>query len=145
MAVQRIFITGVDRIDRALKLLPMKVQKKIIRPAIRDGLKLVKAETEAQVPVDTGLTKDSIKIKAVAKRKTGRIALLVQISGKVPGLIKTSAAGKRGFYPAFVEYGSAGHPPNPFMRRAYTSAGPAARNLTMQRILEGTEREAAKP
>lgn len=144
MATQRLYITGIKQIDRRLKLLPLKVQKKIIRPAIRDGLKLVKAEMAVQAPVDTGLMKKSIKIKAVAKRKVGRIAMLVQISGKVAGLVKTSKSGKRTFYPAAVEWGSRDHPPNPFGRRAYTGAGPAARDLAMQKILDGTLREASK-
>lgn len=144
MAVTRLYITGIKRIDRALKLLPMKVQKKIIRPAIRDGLKLVKAEMEVQVPRDTGLTGRNIKIKAVKKRKVGRIAMLVQVSAKAPGLVKTTKAGKRHFYPADEEYGNRDHPPNPFGRRSYIGAGPSARDLTMQKILDGTLREASK-
>lgn len=144
MAVTRIYVTGIKRIDRMLKMLPMKVQKKIIRPAIRDGLKLVKSEMEMQVPVDTGLTKENIKIQAVKKRKVGRIAMLVQVSAKAAGLVKTTKAGKRYFYPAVVEYGDKNTPANPFARRAYTGAGPSATSLTQQRILDGVNREAVK-
>jgi HK97 gp10 family phage protein len=145
MPAVRIFITGIKRIDKRLKLLPMKLQKKIIRQAIRDGLKIVRAEMEMQVPVDTGLTKENIEIKAFKKRKTGRVGMNVQISGKAAGLVKHTKAGKRFFYPAVVEYGSKNHPPNPFGRRTFTGAGPAARDLTMQKILDGIEREALKP
>lgn len=144
MAVQRIYITGIKRIDKALKTLPMKVQKKIIRPAIRSGLKLVQAEAEIQVPRDTGLTEENIEIKAYKKRRVGRIGMMVQVSAKAAGLVKTSKGGKRAFYPAIVEYGGRDHPPDPFMRRSYTGAGPEARDTTMQHILDGTLREAAK-
>lgn len=140
---QLIFITGVNRIDKKLNRLPTKLQKKVIRQAIRDGLKLVKAETVMQAPRDTGLTAKSVKVRALKGRQRGRIAMEVSISGKVPGLIKTSESGERVFYPAVVEYGAKDHPPNPFMRRSFVAAGPTARELTMQKILNGVNREAA--
>jgi HK97 gp10 family phage protein len=145
MAVQRVFITGIKRIDKKLKLLPQAVQKKIIRPAIREGLKLVKAEAAMRAAVDTGRMKKALKIVAYKKRKVGRIGMNLQISTSVPGLVKHSKSGKRAFYPAVEEYGARDHPPDPFMRPAFTGAGPSARDLTMQKILDGIEREAMKP
>jgi hypothetical protein len=59
--------------------------------------------------------------------------------------VKHSKSGKRAFYPAVEEYGARDHPPDPFMRPAFTGAGPSARDLTMQKILDGIEREAMKP
>jgi hypothetical protein len=78
MAVQRV-ITGIKRIDKKLKLLLQAVQKKIIRPAIREGLKLVKAEAAMRAAVDTGRMKKALKIVAYKKRKVGRIGMNLQI------------------------------------------------------------------
>jgi hypothetical protein len=113
MAVQRVFITGIKRIDKKLKLLPQAVQKKIIRPAIREGLKLVKAEAAMRAAVDTGRMKKALKIVAYKKRKVGRIGMNLQISTSVPGLVKHSKSGKRAFYPAVEEYGEQGSSPRP--------------------------------
>jgi HK97 gp10 family phage protein len=139
-----VIVTGIRDIDRKLKRLPGAVQKKVVRKAMRAGLKVQAAEVKSQVPVDTGLTKSAVKVRAVKRRKRGTIEQEVMISGKVAGLVKTSKSGNRAFYPAIVEYGSSAHPPNPFMRRAYESKGEAARQTTMQVLRDGIESETAK-
>ncbi len=136
-----VIITGIRDIDRRLKLLPLKVQKKVMRPAMRDGLKMVAAEVRMQAPVDTGLTESAVQVRALKQKRRDAVALEVRISGKVPGLIKHGTQ-QAVFYPAVVEYGREGVPPNPFMRRAYEAKGEPARQLTIQRIREGVEREA---
>src|SRR4051812_17863762 len=104
-----------------MKLLPLKVQKKVLRPAMRDGLKLVAAEVRTQAPLgETGRTRGAVKVRALKQRRRDSVAFEVNISGKVPGLIKPSQGGPV-FYPAVVEYGRQDMPPNPFMRRSYES------------------------
>lgn len=165
MKVQ-VVVTGIKKIDRGLKSLDIKIQKKIVRQGIRAGLKVMRAEVIRQVPVDTGLTKKSVKLKAWSKRRKGIIRMNVLISGGEPGLIKTSKQGNRTFYPAAVEYGVKGRKanavvrffapkakvygdgsvkPNPFMRRAFQYAGKTSRDVAIRTILEGIEREAGKP
>lgn len=131
-------ITGVAEIDRKLKGLVPKLQKKALRQSIRAGLKIVQREVKAQAPVDTGLMKSKVKVRATKSKRKNNIGAEVRI-GSDEGLVKTSKGGKRAFYPAVVEFGSARVPANPFMRRAYESKGEEARQITMMRLLLAIE------
>jgi len=141
---QALIITGVKPIDRKLKLLPPRLQKKVVRQAMRAGCKILADEVRAQAPVLSGLTKSAVKVRATKSRKRGTLGIEVQISGKVDGLIKTDSEGKGTFYPAVVQYGREGVPPNPFMSRAFESKGEAARQVTIEALRQGVEREASQ-
>lgn len=142
MPQKAIVITGIKSIDRKLRKLPGKVQKKVVRQSMRAGLKIVQQEMKAQVPVDKGPTKANVKVRALKKRKRDRIALEVRV-GSAPGLIKHWKSGEPYFYPAGIEYGDSEHQPNPFGRRSYNAKGETARQVTMVKMKEGVEREAA--
>jgi hypothetical protein len=130
-----IIITGIKDIDRKLRTLEPRIQKKVVRSSMRKGLKLIAAEVKSQVPVLSGLTKSAVKTRAVKKRRRGSIELEVLVDGKVPGLIKPSAKGPV-FYPAIVEYKM-----DPFMRRSFTAKGEAARQVTLESLRNGIEQE----
>src|SRR5262249_55581126 len=98
-----VVVTGVKRIDRRLRLLPLKVQKKVLRKAMRDGLKVVQSEVKAEVPVDKGITKRNVVVRAVARRKRGVVELEVRVNPNAQTK-KTSKAGKTTFYPAVVQF-----------------------------------------
>jgi HK97 gp10 family phage protein len=108
---------------------------------MRKGLKVIATEMKSQVPVDTGLTKSAVQVRAVKSRKRNSISLECRISGKKPGLIVTPDSGKPVFYPAVVEYGSSDHPPNPFGRRTFDSKGEVAKQVTIHEIRNGVEAE----
>jgi HK97 gp10 family phage protein len=135
-----IVVTGIKEIDRKLKELEPKIQRKVLRQAMRSGMKHVFQEALMRVSVLTGLLKKNIKLRAM-KRKRNRVGLLVQVKSD-PGLVKTSKDGKRYFYPASVEWGHGSVPPHPFMRPAYDLKGPEARDTTLSELLAGTMREA---
>lgn len=137
-----VVITGIKELDKRLKTLEPRVQKKVLRQAMRAGLKILAAEVKAQVPVDTGATKSQVKVRAVKRRKRGTIELEVQIVATDQLKRTSSKTGQTVFYPAIVEYGSPGRPANPFMHRAYAAAGESARQETMVRLRAGIEREA---
>lgn len=137
-----VVVTGVKEIDRKLKILEPSIQKKVLRQAMRSGMKIVLQEALLRVPVLTGLLKRNIKLRAM-KRKRNRIGLLVQVKSD-PGFVKPSKAGVKYWYPASVEFGHGTVPPHPFMRPAYDTQGPAARDKTLHELLDGTMREAAK-
>ena len=146
MPTLRVIVTGVKRLDKKLAQLPLKIQKKILRPAMRAGLKLVKTAVEAEAPRDTGTLASNVKVRSLGRRKGGRVEMEVRIKGN-PALIKTSKSGQRFFYPAGVQYGVKSHNvrPNQFMSRAYRQTGRAARDLTMQWLLDGVNREISAP
>jgi Bacteriophage HK97-gp10, putative tail-component len=129
-----IVVIGIPEIDRKLRLLEPRVQKRVVRQAMRTGLKIIKREVESQVPVDTGLTKRNVKLRAVKKKKRGTIELEVLISGKETGLTVHPRHGKPVFYPAVVEYKH-----NPFMRRSYTAKGEQARLVTIEALKRGVD------
>lgn len=88
-----VVITGDKEIDRRLKSLLPRIQKKVLRSAMRKGMKLVLADAQARVPVLTGLTKEHLKLKAM-KRSRSRVGLNVQV-GNAEGLTKTRPRGRR--------------------------------------------------
>ena len=133
-----IIITGVKEIDRRLKTLEQRVQKKVLRQAMRSGMKIVLADAKSRVPVLSGLTKQNLKLRAM-KRSRSKQGLLVQVKS-AEGLTKTTRKGEKVFYPAIVEY----RPGHAFMRPAYDTKGPTARDKTMNELLDGTLREAEK-
>lgn len=139
MSNQLVVITGVASVDRRLKSLIPRLQKKVIRKAMRDGLKVIKQETKAQSPIETGETKRNVSVRALKKRKRNLIAMEVRIKA-VDSLKRTTKSGEVYFYPALVEY-----EPDPFMKRAYDTKGRSARNETMKQIHLGIDREASKP
>ncbi len=143
MAKRNIVVIGVEAIDKKLRKLSGAVGKKVVRRSMRKGMKIIAAATKSEVPVDTGLTKKSVQVRAL-KRSRKRLGIEVRVSGKVPGLIKTSAAGKRTFYPAVVEYGRKGVPGNPFMRRAYSANAEHARQVTLADLKQGVDEEVRK-
>lgn len=133
-----IIITGVKEIDSRLKTLEQRVQKKVLRQAMRSGMKLVLADAKARVPVLSGLIKENLKLRAM-KRSRSKQGLLVQVKS-AEGFTKTTKAGRKFFYPAIVEY----KPGHAFIRPAYDTKGPQARDTTMTELLDGTLREAEK-
>ena len=138
-----IVVTGIRSIDRKLRGLESKVQKKVLRQSMRAGLKIMQAEMKSQVPVDSGLTKANIKIRALRKRKRNEVALEVRVAS-APGLIKQGAGDRPFFYPAGIEFGDSERQPNPFGRRSYASKAEASRDKTMMDMKNGVEREAKR-
>jgi HK97 gp10 family phage protein len=137
-----VVITGIKDIDRRLKTLLPRLQKKVLRQAMRAGLKVLAAEVKEQAPVDTGMMQSKVKVRAVKKAKRDEIELEVRIAAD-EHTKTTSKTGKTTFYPAVIQYGREGVPPDPFMTRAFNARGEDARQVTIQTIRSGTEREIA--
>jgi HK97 gp10 family phage protein len=146
MAKVKVVVTGLRKIDRKLAQLPYKVQGKVVRPAIRAGMKVMAAGLKAEVPVDTGLTRKMVKVRATPKSKIkkGNRSTTISMETYIAadgGLKKTSKGGKTVFYPAIVEYGSRNHAPNPFGHRAFSKYGNSARRTTVDLLKDGVNRE----
>lgn len=143
MSIDRksLVITGLKAIDRRLKTLEPRVQKKVVRQAMRAGLKWLKAAVEDEAPKDTGTMASKVKVRAVKSRKRGSIELEVRIEADDQTKKTSAKTGKTAFYPAVVQYGSSTLPPDPFMTRAFEAKGEAARQATLGKLLEGIERE----
>jgi HK97 gp10 family phage protein len=130
--VPSVAITGVREIDRALKGLEPKLAKKVLRQALRSGLKPVLAQVRANAPVgETGALKGSIKIYTARTRK------------KVIKLRVVAHQGKgRSPHAAAVEFGTANQDGRHFERDAFDATKDRARQIAVAEIRAGVERVA---
>lgn len=133
-----IVITGIKDVDKRLKRLEPKIQKKVIRQAMRGGLKTLAALLRSEAPVDTGATKAGIKVRAVKSRRRGTIAMEVRIQ-ESPETKRTSGkTGETVWYPAILEHLT--H----WMARVFDNHGERVRQETLDRLRKGIEDEAGR-
>jgi len=64
-------VKGAAEVEKMLRELAPKEAKKAMRKALRDSAKYVKAKAQRNAPVDTGLLRRKLKIRA-AKRSGGK-------------------------------------------------------------------------
>lgn len=97
------FATDAKELTKGLLSLPMKVRKKVMRPALKAGAKVVLPTALANAPV--GKTRrliSSIRIKPAAKAsvlRKGIVAMSIETGKGAPGFTG------EGFYGAFQEFG----------------------------------------
>ncbi|MEH3087721.1 MAG: HK97 gp10 family phage protein [Xylophilus ampelinus] len=94
-------VKGLDQLQKMLDTLPAKVEKNILRSALRAGAKPVLDAAKAGAPVRSGALQKSLRISTSAKR------------GQVRAAVKTDK-----FYARFVEFGTAAHEIVPEVRAA---------------------------
>jgi HK97 gp10 family phage protein len=143
----KLYVQGVAEINKALRQLAPKIQKKVLRQSIRKALKPVKAAVEAEAPIgETGQIKANVKIKS-GKRQKDTLRLNVVIGA---GDFKGDQ-----FYASFVEYGHhigsrtlgdarAFYEGNDFMKRAFDRTKDQATSEVRRLILIGAMKEADK-
>lgn len=88
-------IRGMAELGKLLDELPAKIERNIVRSALRAGAKVIQAEARQNVPVRTGALRDSIRVSV-------RL-----VAGKPLATIK--AGGKTAAHAHFVEFGTAAH------------------------------------
>lgn len=106
-------ITGGKELDAFLQSLPVKIEKNILRSALRQGANVFKAEVQATVPVGPpsaanvklyggypGALRDSARVSVRVKR--GRVTASLKIGGK-------TRKGADAFYAHMVEFGTRAH------------------------------------
>ena len=97
--MSEIHVTGLRELQSFLDTLSPKIEKNILRGALRSGAKVIESEAKANVPVKDGVLRDSIRVTGRLKGHT------VTASIKAGGKTKSGDA----FYARFVEYGTAAH------------------------------------
>lgn len=117
-------VTGVDPLLKVLQQMPAKLRNKALRPAVRDGAKLVLAKAKELVPVDADghqlpggkHLRDTLKVRANPGRKRGTIEFRIFTGTRAELGIPST---EKGYYPFALEYGSLAHQPIKFMEPAY--------------------------
>lgn len=92
-------IEGMFLLTRRLRTLEAKLQKKVVRQAIRKSLKPVLQDAKREAPKRTGALRKSVKVRSF-KRSRSRLGARV-----TTGTTTSDFQGK-GFYGAFVNYGT---------------------------------------
>lgn len=88
-------IVGGRQLAEMLRQLPVKIEKNIMRAAMRAGAAVLRGEARDLVPVDMGDLRRSIRVSTSAK------------GGTVKASVK--AGNKRAFYAHMVEFGTKPH------------------------------------
>lgn len=106
--MRNINMTGGEELFKALQDLPVKLEKNIMRGAMRAGAKLMLADAKAKCPVSPPSGTASKKYGA----KEGELRDSLRISGgakngKVYAFVK--AGNFKAYYAHMVEYGTAAH------------------------------------
>lgn len=102
-----IYLTGMDELQRKLNRLDEKIQKSIVKDALREtNLEIVLPAVEAKVPVLTGALKEGLKVKALNGR------------GKIGSAVFDEGYKGDQFYGSFQELGSKHQAAKPYLRPA---------------------------
>lgn len=107
--VSELHVSGLSELDKLLKELPAKVERNILRGAMRAGAKVFADRAKELVPVKSGQLRDSIKVSTRSRR--GRVSATVR------------AGGNKVFYAHMVEFGTARHFIKPRKRKSLFFAG----------------------
>ena len=98
-----ISVLGDKELSAALSKMPLKVQKKITRQALRTVAKHVMTDVKASRHILTGKLKASYKVNSIVRGKRGLFGVVV--SSGTRGQLGISPD-DRYYYPAVLEYGA---------------------------------------
>lgn len=90
--MSEIRVKGLSELQKFLDQLPAKLEANVMRSALRAGAKVIQAEAKANVPVQSGELRKSIKVGTRLRK------------GKATASIRTKL-----FYARFVEFGTRAH------------------------------------
>lgn len=115
MTVARFKLFGAKELLAKLNRLEKKVRNKLMRRAIRNGIKIAHQTILGITPVLTGKLRQSLKVRKVpGKTRRGVIRIGVQTGSREELGIPANA---KYYYPAAVEFGHPKAPPHSYMRR----------------------------
>ena len=88
-------ITGGAALDRALQQLPAKIERNILRSALRQGANVYRAEVRENIPISSGKLRKSVRVSTGSKGAS--VFAYVRIGNKDT------------FYARFLEFGTQPH------------------------------------
>lgn len=113
-----ISILGDKELAAKLNALPLAVQRKIVRKAMRPAAKPVLASVKAATPVDRGVLRRKLKLRALRRSRRVQGLMIPLPTRDELGITD----GARGYYPTALEYGwrdrgGSHHPPISYIRK----------------------------
>jgi HK97 gp10 family phage protein len=144
-----ITLEGFNSLDTVLKLLPIKVQKKVVRQATKAAAKntlgVVKSNALSMIGGDMGtLIAKNAKVFVFKHQRRGSWGVQIGMDPREDKFIHYSASGKRSYIPSALEYGHGKARPRPFIRSAWDQTRRQAINIMSRELRTGIEREARK-
>jgi HK97 gp10 family phage protein len=145
-------ITGFKELDAALKELPDRIARNVLRGAVNAAATVIRKEAVAHVAVDTGTLKRAIYQKQIREKSDDQHqTFYVGVrAGKQYQQVKRgkNTVSLDAFYAKWVEYGHVAPngvliPAHPFMRTAFVLKRDEAIETMRQYLAERIEREAA--
>ena len=130
MVTVDISVLGDKELSKSLGRLEMKMQKSIVRKALRKAARPVLDSAKSLVPVMTGKLKDSLRIRTLKSRR-GTVNVIVE-TGKRSEL--GISPNDKYFYPVVVEYKH-----KSFMRAAIDARRTDAYEIAKREIRAGIE------
>lgn len=143
----RLSITGDKALERTLKTLGDKVQKKVLRGAVTAGARPIQRAAKSKARKQSGLLKKSLGTKVRANKNgtvTARIGPRTNIEGTYKGRKRRPARYAHLVEKGFIDAKGNFHPPKPYLGPAADEQAGAAINATATKLAEGIAREAAK-
>lgn len=145
-------VDGLKELYDQLQAIPVKMEKNILRGAIRAGAKVIADEARRRAPVLSSFDPRRVMgalAKSVRVMATGARGGTIK-GGVVAGGKSTVGRGKNkvdadAFYARFVEFGTVKMGARPFMRPAVDSRTPQAIEATAQYIRDRVEAGDLKP
>lgn len=107
-------IDGLSQLLKALDQVPIKLEKKVLRGALRAGAKVLQQDAKSLVPGKTGKLRESIRLSAGIFSSKGRVWAKI-----------TAGGNKKGdpFYAHMVEFGTKPHVINLKNRKLLANSG----------------------
>jgi hypothetical protein len=145
-----ISILGLESVSRALDRLPDKVQRRVVRPAIRKATKknqteIVQSLSGIPVKPDTGRYLTAMadpRAMRMIKSRTGLIGYVILMPTRDQlGIPQDTADRKYGYYPFVLEYGSARLPARAPIRSTVNRRENADKVDMGMDIIKGIERQ----
>ncbi len=137
MEVEWKFVGGPE-LNKALRELPIAIERKIGRQALRMGAKVLQKHIAATLPVDA-VTPDGVHLnKSVGIFRPWQRRLRKQI------VLHVGYRGLARAYGHVIEFGNSSIQPNPVWRRAMSAVGEQVVQTTIDKLAKDTLRETAK-
>ena len=158
MSMVTIKVEGLKELQKALKELPLEIQKRPLRSAVSAGAKVIADEAINKAPVgETGnLIKSLYRYRSRRQSPTGKETFLVGVR-KGKGIYGNTRLNRRlgrvgkkyqtqgeAYYWRFVEFGTSKMPAQPFLRPAFESAKERAVQVMKERLGKAIELQARK-
>ena len=133
-----------EQLLKALKQLPINIQKNVMVGAIRAGANVVRDEARRLAPVDTGNLQKSIATIQNTSRND-RFSMVKSNPNFISFSVTPSRGGKYdGWYAHFFEFGTSKMNARPFLRPAFESKADEVLQRTKEYIAERLPEEVIK-